>query len=419
MLNQKIKQDIMYVLIAFLIVGLVLCIYQLINTLNDSKEYVIARNGRITNYEQDVAYIVREESLIEIGEYSGERQIVIPDNNRAAKGDIIASFALDDNQEIKKSINELDSKIQELISNVSIEYPQDIKSIENNLEINLYSILNDKNDIYNLNNKKKNIDELLEKKIKLVANESKKDSELSKLVDERIRLEKEMNKNKVNIKTDKAGLVSYRVDGYENILSPDSFSNITVDMLKKIKYSTNQLIPVSSNEIKIINNFYAYLIVVSNSEEVKGLNLNDVVKYSIDNNFNDLNRATVEYIINDEDTRYVFLKTTDNIEKLSQYRKLNVNLVWWNYQGTKVPENAVMNEEIKDENNELIAKLNYVNVQGTTGYIKKIWVKVENRAEGYAIIDNYSDDELLELGLPEEKLDGRNKLNLYDKVIIK
>ena len=418
MISHKTKQDVVYVIIALLIIGGCYSVFKIIELYRTPTEYIIARNGRITNYEQDVAYVVREESLINTSKIEGERHILVLDNNRAAKGDVVASFTQGENEEIKKEINELDVQIQELMEGVQVETSQDIKSLEKNLESMIYTIISDKNDIYNLNNKKKAIDELLEKKVKLVANESSRGSELNKLVDQRIKLEKEYSKNQVNITTDTAGLVSYRVDGYENILKPDNFSSITVDMLRKIRFSTNQLIPVSSNEIKIINNFYSYIIVCSNSEECKKLNLNDVVKYTVNNNFNDLSRATVDYIINDGDYRYIFLRTTDNIEKLAQYRKISVNLVWWNYQGIKVPENAILREEVKDELGNTITDIDYVNVQGTTGYTKKIWVKVESKAGGYAIIENYKDNELTELGIPQDLVNDRSNLNLYDKVLL-
>lgn len=416
--NIKFKQDIIYIIIAILIIGGIYAVVQLINLYNKPSDYVLAKNGRITNYEQDVAYVVREEQLIDISNNEGEIQTKIFDNNRAKKGDVIAYFVQEKSEEQTAELKDIDSKIQELMKDVQLEYIQDIKNVENNLESNLYSLIEDKKNIYDLNNKKKGIDELLEKKVKLIAESSSKGSELKQLVNQRIALEKEISKNKVGIKTDKAGLISYRVDGYENTFTPNAFSMITTDTLKSVKYSTDQLIPISSNQVKIINNFYAYLIVVSKSEESKALKLNDTVRYTIDNNFNNLSKATVDYIINEDDTRYIFIKTTDNIEKLAQYRKLSVKIVWWNYQGIKISKQAIFKDNIVSVDGKNL-ELDAVLVQNVNGYSRKVWIKLENQVGDDAIVDNYEDSELESLGVPKNEINGRKILNLYDKVLIK
>ena len=415
--NIKFKQDIIYIIIAILIIGGIYAVVQLINLYNKPSDYVLAKNGRITNYEQDVAYVVREEQLIDISNNEGEIQTKIFDNNRAKKGDVIAYFVQEKSEEQTAELKDIDSKIQELMKDVQLEYIQDIKNVENNLESNLYSLIEDKKNIYDLNNKKKGIDELLEKKVKLIAESSSKGSELKQLVNQRIALEKEISKNKVGIKTDKAGLISYRVDGYENTFTPNAFSMITTDTLKSVKYSTDQLIPISSNQVKIINNFYAYLIVVSKSEESKALKLNDTVRYTIDNNFNNLSKATVDYIINEDDTRYIFIKTTDNIEKLAQYRKLSVKIVWWNYQGIKISKQAIFKDNIVSVDGKNL-ELDAVLVQNVNGYSRKVWIKLENQVGDDAIVDNYEDSELESLGVPKNEINGRKILNLYDKVLM-
>ncbi len=415
-ISHKARQDIIYIALAFLIIGGIYAFHAVSNLYNKPAEYALAQNGRITKFEQDVAYVIRDEMVLNTDGFQGERQIVVADNNRAAKGTVIASFSVDENKELREQISEIDNKIQEIMEDTEYEPSQDIKTVESSLESNIYSIISNRSDFFSIKNKKRTIDELLEKKIKLIADEAKNGSELKSLVNDRVSLEKEISKNKVDVKTDKAGLVSYRVDGYENLLTPHNFSDITIEQLKKIKYQTDQTVPTSSGKVKIINNFYAYLIVVSNSEEVKALNLNDTVKYTINNNFNNLSKGIVDYIINDGDYRYVFIKTEDNIEKLSQYRKLNVKLVWWNYQGIRVPDDAIFEEKIEmtSGDNDTV---NYVNIKTGSGYIKKAWIKVEKSAEGFSIIDNYKDDELIELGIPKMDVNKRNSLNLYDEVV--
>ena len=419
MVSNKLRQDIIYILFALLIIVICYLIARIIAIYNKPAEFVIAKNGRIISYEQDIAYVVREEKVLDFEDDSLDKQIIISDNTRAAKGDVIATMILEDKPELKEQINNIDTQIQALMKDVQPEYSQELKSIEKNIENGIYNYIKDSSNLESLKTKKKNIDELLEQKVKIIASSSKKGSDLNKLVNERIQIEKEINKSKKNIVASNAGLVSYRVDGLENKLMPSKFSEITPQMLNDIKYNVDQVIPINQKEIKIVNNFYAYLIIASTSDECKRLMLNDTVKFTTNSNLKSLSKGVVEYIINDGDTRYIFIKTQDDIEKLTQYRKLSVNLVWWNYQGIKVPNEAIYEDTITDDLGNVIAKVNAIDIQSNAGYTRKVWVKVENSAGGNSIIDNYNNDELKELGLTDELLEDRNKFNLYDKVILK
>ena len=419
MFSSKVKQDLIYIIIALVIIFLVYLAIQLKSYYNKPSGYVLAQNGTITSYEQDTAYILREESVIDTSSYSGDRQIVVQDNTRAAKGDIITYFIEDDNTDIKVQLAEVDKNIEEAMSEIQKDYSQEVKTVDKNIANSIYNVLKYKNTIYELNTKLSDTHDLLEERVKVIGETVNKNSTLSALVKDRMQLEKELSKNRTSVKAPSAGLVSYRVDGYEDQLRPDNFSNITVEYLNKIKYSTDQQIPISKNQIKIINNFDVYLIVVTNAEssEAQKLHLNDTIKFSLNNNFSTISKGTIEYIIKDGDKRYLFIKTKDDVETLSQYRKVSVNLVWWSLEGIKVSNENIAEETIVDEEGNEVAVLNYVNIQSSTGYVKKVWVKVLNSAGGASIVENYDEQELLDMGLDSSIVKGRSKLNLYDKVL--
>ena len=52
------------------------------------------------------------------------------------------------------------------------------------------------------------------------------------------------------------------------------------------------------------------------------------------------------------------------------------------------------------------------------GNTEKILVKVLRQNDTYSIIENYEDEELKELGMEDEKISKRSKINLYDEVIM-
>ena len=56
----------------------------------------------------------------------------------------------------------------------------------------------------------------------------------------------------------KSGVVSYRVDGLEDVLSVDGFSKLNKKFLDDLKLKTSQVIATSEEKGKIINNFKCY-----------------------------------------------------------------------------------------------------------------------------------------------------------------
>ena len=65
---------------------------------------------------------------------------------------------------------------------------------------------------------------------------------MKKLIEERSGYEKELNSSTEYVQAPTAGIVSYRIDGLENVLTPDSFSNITKERLEELKIKTGKLV---------------------------------------------------------------------------------------------------------------------------------------------------------------------------------
>ncbi len=413
------KQNILYIIIACIIVGATFFIFYFIKMFRKPTEYIIVRNDRITKYENVNALVIREEELVNTNSFSGERKIVAQDATKIAKGGVIASFIEQENEIIKKDIDKIDEQIQTLISEDTSDYSQDFKTIDKELGQKVYDIYGIENEYTALVTLKNSIEEDLYSKIKSIGKSAPSNSELKELVNERVSYEDSKYSSKKDLKSTKSGMVSYRVDGYEDVFTPADFSKITPEELKKVPFVIDQQIPIDSQKIKIVNNFVVYLAIMTDSEEGKNLHLNDTIRISFDGSFSNYSKATVEYIIDEEDTRVVIVKTEDNTENLSKYRKVNLDIIWWNYEGMKVPNESVYQKAIINEaTGEVYATVDAIKVLGTTGYQKEVYIKIEKATSDFSIIKNYDDEELLEMGIPEGIVDDRNKLNLYDRVVV-
>ena len=326
---------------AFIFVVLGYIIFEASQTLNKTVNFVYAKNGRITSFEEARAIVVRDEKVLDTSSYSGEIQVIALDASKVAKNDKILSFVSKSNEELTAQKEAIEKQIQDVVENTQIEPSPEIKQTEKNIEKDLYNLIQIKNNIYDVNISRKKIYEELEKKISQVGKSVSKESELNALIKERENFEKELNSKKSDLKAPYAGLVSYRVDGFENTFPISSFSNLSVKKIKKVKYLNNQQVPLTTDKVKLIDNFYSYLVIITKSEDAKKLKLNDVVKISLDNDFTNFEKANIEYIIDDNDERIIVLKISSKIEKLSQYRAISCYLIWWNYEGIKIQSDAI------------------------------------------------------------------------------
>ena len=121
---------------------------------------------------------------------------------------------------------------------------------------------------------------------------------------------------------------------------------------------------------------------------------------------NEISSEIVE--INEEDeSRVIIFQIKKYVESLIEYRKIPLDVIWWKYSGWKVSNNALIQ---KDD-------LTYI-IRNRAGVREEILVKVLRQNNTYSIVENYSEEELLELGFSKEEIVEFPKIKLYDEIII-
>ena len=119
--------------------------------------------------------------------------------------------------------------------------------------------------------------------------------------------------------------------------------------------------------------------------------------------------ATIYHInsIENSDAKVIVFKVQEDLAKYLEYRKIQVDVIWWEYDGLKVNNSAIFEEN----------GLSYV-LRTRLGNEEKILVKVLRQNETYSIVDNYDEEELLEMGYSEDDIKDMNEINLYDKILV-
>lgn len=394
-------------LIIISIVSILLCsylFYNIIELIKQPSDLFVVESGKISLEEDATGYVIRDEIIISGENYANGLVQIKAEGERVAKGESVFRYYSKDEEELNEKIEELDVKIQEALSGQTNIYSNDIKILENQIEENLRQIRGT-NDILKIREYKKNINNAITKKTKIIGEQSPSGSYIRELIKERSSYENQLNSGVEYIKAPNSGIVSYRIDGLEEVFSVNDFSNLNKEMLENINLKSGQIVAASNEKGKIINNFYSHIATIMNSETAKTKKVGDIVTLRLSSSKEV--KGEITYIKEQEDGSILLIfKITKGVEELINYRKIAIDVVWWSDSGLKVANSA-----IRYENN-----IPYI-IKNMAGYEYKIYVKIVSQNENYSIVKNYTTDEYRELGFKDEEIKNMKKITLYDEIL--
>lgn len=388
-----------------LIIIVIYSAYILCALIKNPVDTALVENGKLYLEESTTGYIIRNETVVEGENYKNGIVPIKTEGERVSKGDSIFRYYSNSEDNLVEKIQELDKKIQEAMSKENNLFSSDIKLLDSQIESKLDDIY-ELNDLQKITEYKNDINTYITKKAKIAGELSPAGSYIKKLIDERSEYEKSLNNNSEYVTAPVSGLVSYRVDGLENVLTTDDFSKINKEFLENLNVKTSQVIASSNEKGKVIDNFECYIATILDSEEAKKAEVGDRIKVRLPNS-KEVN-AKIEYIQSEADNIVLVLKIQEYVEELISYRKIAFDIIWWSASGLKVPNSAIIYE------NDLACV-----VRDRAGYLEKIYVKVLKQNDKYSIVSNYSSNELEELGYDSKFISNKKSISLYDEIIIK
>lgn len=398
-----------YIIFSIVVVAiLIYCIYMICSLIIKPTDTFVVENGKLSFEETKQGYIIRDETVVKGENYKNGINQIKTEGEKVAKGEAIFRYYTSGEESLKQKIQDLDVKIQEAWENESSLFSSDIKLIESQIE----SKLNDAyqvNDLQKIKEYKKDLNSYITKKAKIAGELSPSGSYLKSLIEERSKYENELNSGSEYITAPKSGIVSYRVDGLEEILTPNNLGALSKKMLEDLNLKTGQIVSTNEESGKIIDNFYCYIATILDDDTIQEeqAKVGKTVKIRLSNSKEiDAEIIYISKESNKEDL--VVFKVEKYVEELINYRKISFDIIWWNVSGLKIPNEAIHYEEEKD--------LSYI-IRKRVGYTDKIYVKILKQSDKYSIIENYDDSkELTEKGVSESEVKNRKKISMYDEI---
>ena len=183
------------------------------------------------------------------------------------------------------------------------------------------------------------------------------------------------------------------------------FNYLSSELLDGFDLKVGATIPLSSEKGKLVNNFESYIAIPIDSEKAMSAKVGDKVTIRL-TSLKEIS-AVINFIKEEDNSRIIVFKISDDISELLEYRMISVDIIWWKYTGLKISNSA-----LKEMDN-----VSYVERQ-RAGYIEKIFVKVLRQNDTFSIIENYDDEELKNLGYSEKEIDEMSKIKLYDEILL-
>lgn len=402
-MEKKIRKGRVFAVVLILALVFIYAVYLVAKLVQNPTNTFMVTNGKISQEESDIGYIIREETVVKGQNYKNGMVKIKNEGEKVAKGDSVFRYYSSGEEELKNKIAELDVEIQSLMQNEKSSFPSDVKLLESQIEKELDSIYG-VNNAQKIQEYKKNINSYITKKAKI---SSPSNSRLKELLSQREEYENRLTSDSENVNAPESGIVSYRVDGLESVLTTEDFTKFNKSFLQDLKLKTGQTVASSEEVGKIINNYQCYIVFNSNTNEAKSSKVGDIIKIRVQNS--DTLKASVENIIDEDDeSKTITVKITNDVEKLIAYRKISFDIIWWDAEGFRIP-----NEAIKEENG-----LSYV-VRNRNGYYNKMLVKILKQNDEYCIVRQYKTEELEELGFTSSQIYSMRNIALYDEIVLK
>lgn len=401
-MEKKIRKGRVFAVILILALVFIYAVYLVAKLVQNPTNTFMVTNGKISQEESDIGYIIREETVVKGQNYKNGMVKIKNEGEKVAKGDSVFRYYSSGEEELKNKIAELDVEIQSLMQNEKSSFPSDVKLLESQIEKELDSIYG-VNNAQKIQEYKKNINSYITKKAKI---SSPSNSRLKELLSQREEYENRLTSDSENVNAPESGIVSYRVDGLESVLTTENFTKFNKSFLQDLKLKTGQTVASNEEVGKIINNYQCYIVFNSNTNEAKNSKVGDTIKIRVQNS--DTLKASVENIIDEDDeSKTITVKIANDVEKLIAYRKISFDIIWWDAEGFRIP-----NEAIKEENG-----LSYV-VRNRNGYYNKMLVKILKQNDEYCIVRQYKTEELEELGFTSSQIYSMRNIALYDEIVL-
>lgn len=348
--------------------------------LANSVKTILPEKGIFIENINSTGVLIKRETLVKANN-SGEFVPLAIEGERLGAGAEIASInSLKDTSYLKEELSQIEESISALEESaketaIIISEREKVGELTNSIVDELQQKINLGNydDVYLL---KEQLVLYEDKAQDMSLSNTLVGQSLDNLETKRDNLKEAISKNHIKYYSDHGGIISYDLDGYEEIFLAKDFENYSYDKLKVLdqkRKKAESSISVGDSLGKIIDNFQWYMAVkIEDIKEITDFKVNQTIKVNIEGSEHELQGRIVA--INTKDGKGVIVaEFTTMLHEFYNNRFPKVEIIKLKKESFKVPDKTILDKDgeigvyIKDKSG--IVKFAPINILGSdSGY---------------------------------------------------
>lgn len=300
------------------------------------------------------AIIIKQENVYH-ADGEGKIELFGTEGERIPVGEKIAELTLlTDTSTLNQQLEEVENKIDILIKtdmeNKSVD--NDEKKIEENIDDIIEDIQRSisKEDYENAEILKDKLSMYNEKQRDVSGDKTLINKSLDNLKDQRENIKKQISNNVFNYFSKEAGIVSFKIDGYEEEYSFNNKDDYEYSDFKEFSKDENAVVSGSVEAgqpvFKIINNFQWYMIIkIEEIEDIASYEEGDPILL-VGEQIEDELEGYIEKINKDKGKGLILCKFNVDFQHYYDKRHMNVDIIKYKYNGFRIPSESII--EIDD-----------------------------------------------------------------------
>ncbi|QXM05842.1 HlyD family efflux transporter periplasmic adaptor subunit [Crassaminicella indica] len=310
-----------------------------------SNETSIAEYGNIQVIDQLNCYIIRNEKVIK-SNFEGELRYFVQEGEKVENGYKVAEISKDHIDDItRKKLEILNQRIESIKKNENSLFQSDIKKIDEELNkiINDIKEYKEKGNLLAIEQLKIELTNKLEKKRIITGDKSFAGKNLETLELEQENLQEKINNAICWIKSPASGIISYHIDGYEDLLTPKNMATIELESLKNMKSQITDLRAEKAIKnqplFKIVDNNRWYMIAWLDREKSEKYKVGRRVIFKFPQREV---KGKVYQIIENVKNNMVIFQIDQYVENFYSMRNIDLEVIPVKYEGLKIYKDSIV-----------------------------------------------------------------------------
>jgi putative membrane fusion protein len=308
----------------------------------------IVKFGELSTQKEYECLIVRDEKIVK-STSEGNIKYYAEEGEKVEKYyKICEIYTSDVNDKDREKIKELSSRIDDIEDSKNTLFEVDVDKLDDEIDILINDIRNARiqGDFVKVNGLRSSLENKINKKRRISGDKSFSGANLEKLQGEKSKLENKIKNSILEINSPESGIISYYIDGYEEILTPHNLGKLEYKIIQSMDDTSDKLkyekVIYNQKIFKITDNTAWYTVIITDFDDADTFKLGRQISIDI---LDARIKGKIIDKLHDETKSFIIVKTNQYVSGFNKIRKANLNIVKEQYEGLKICKDSIIEKE--------------------------------------------------------------------------